>query len=262
MPGVEVPSEPTSQAQAVPYRHLSGWTVATAVALGAVAFILGLLTESVIADARNQGELRDQIFVARSDLAAVHTRWVTLTRGAMLVCLIAALLWLAWQYQAHANLRSLGGSRIPPWLATALWLIPGLNVLLSWVGLGDLWVGSDPLGRDRKAGRATLSPVLLLWWTAFTTAATLTVLAFLRTPRTGASAEQLIARDHLLVAACLTGIAAAIFGIVLLVKIDGRLDLKEDAAGHPTWRAWSDDHRTPGNAKPSRGASQRNPEPG
>jgi hypothetical protein len=66
----------------------------------------------------------------------------------------------------------------------------------------------------------------------------------------------------LLVAACLTGIAAAIFGIVLLVKIDGRLDLKEDAAGHPTWRAWSDDRRTPGNAKPSTGGSQGNPEPG
>jgi hypothetical protein len=213
--------------------------------------MLALLTESVIADARNQSDVRDQIFVARSDLAAVHTRWVTLTRGAVLFLVVAAVLWLVCQYQAHANLRALGTSRIPPWLAIAMWLIPGLNVLLAWVGLGDLWLGSEPGQRDAKAGPRAFPPILALWWGSFSAAVVLTAVALLRTP-SGARADDLIPRDRLLVAACLTGIAAAILGIMLLVKIEGRIDVKEDAAGHPSWRAWSDGRPEPGTPLPPR----------
>ncbi len=222
----------------VPHRHLGGWTIATAIVLGVAALQLALLTEWVVRDAETQASVRDQFFVARSDLAFNHYRLTLLTKGVGLVVGAAAVLWLVWQYQAQANLRALHPARFHPGAVIVAWLIPGLNVAVSLMAMRQLWLGTDPEKQELRTRRTT--PVLWLWWASGITAATLFLLALLRTPGSGASADQLIARDNLLVPGCLVGIASAVLGIVLLVRIAGRLELAEDTAGRPGWQTWSD----------------------
>ncbi len=224
----------------VPYRHLGGWTIATAIVLGVAALQLALLTEWVVRDADTQASVRDQFFVARSDLAFNHSRLALLTKGVGLVLVAAAVLWLVWQYQAQANLRALHRARFHPGAVIVAWLIPGLNVAASLMAMRQLWLGTDLEKQERRARRPRTTPVLWLWWASGITAATLVLLALLRTPASGASTVQLIARDNLLVPGCLLGIAAAVLGIVLLVRIEGRFDLAEDVAGRPSWQTWSD----------------------
>jgi uncharacterized protein DUF4328 len=234
----------------VPHRHLGGWTIATAIALGLVALQLALLAEWVARDAETQTDVREQVFVARSDLAFNHARLVLLTKSVLLFTLVAALLWLVWQYQAHANLRALRPASFHPGAAIVAWLVPGLNIALALIAMGELWLGSDPQSREGERGRRLITPNLWLWWASLCTAATLIVLGLLRTPRSGSGAEQLIARDHLLLPGCLAGTAAAVLGIILVVRIEGRLQLKEDAAGHPAWQAWSDRQENRGDSTP------------
>jgi hypothetical protein len=64
-------------------------------------------------------------------------------------------------------------------------------------------------------------------------------LAYRDTPLTGATADQLIARDHRLVIASLIGVVAAIPAMILINKIEGRLSLKEEGARIPEWRPWT-----------------------
>ncbi len=224
----------------VPHRHLGGWTIATAIVLGVAALQLALVTEWVMRDAETQGFRRDQFFVARSDLAFNHSRLVLLTKGLGLVLVAAAVLWLVWLYQAQANLRALRPARFHPGAVIVAWLIPGLNVAASLMAMRQLWLGTDPEKQELRTRRPRTTPVLWVWWASGITAATLFLLALLRTPGSGASADQLIARDNLLVPGCLVGIAAAVFAIILLVKIERRLDLTEDVVARPGWQAWSE----------------------
>lgn len=224
----------------VPYRHLGGWTIAAAIVLGVAALQVALLTEWLVRDAATQASVQDQFFVARSDLAFNHTRLVWLTRGLVLSMVVVAVLWLVWQYQAHANLRALRPARFNPVAVIVAWLIPGLNVAVALMAMRQLWLGSDPQDQARRSRLSRTTPLLWLWWATGVTATTLIFLALLRTPGSGASTDQLIARDNLLVPGCLVSIAAAVLGIVLLVRIEGRLELREDMIGHPGWQAWSD----------------------
>jgi len=163
-----------------------------------------------------------------------------LTKGLGLVVVAAAVLWLVWQYQAQANLNALRPARFHPGAVIVAWLIPGLNVAASLMAMRQLWLGTDPEKQERRARRPRTTPVLWLWWVSWITAATLFLFAVLRTPASGASADQLIARDSLLVPGCLVGIAAAVFAIILLVKIERRLDLTEDMVARPGWQTWSE----------------------
>ena len=104
----------------------------------------------------------------------------------------SAILWLIWQYRAHANLRTIEPerARFHPAVAVAVWPIPVLNAPLSLLAIRELWrVGDpdiEPLVAGERGRRRWTSPLVWAWWVTFFTTVGLAVTGFLQAPRTGA----------------------------------------------------------------------------
>jgi hypothetical protein len=86
--------------------------------------------------------------------------------AAIWVIVAAIILWLIWQYRAHANLRALGVGELkytPGW-AVGWWLIPFANIVMPFLTMRELWKASDPeAGSIDWLGRPTTA-LLGLWW--------------------------------------------------------------------------------------------------
>jgi len=97
----------------------------------------------------------------------------------------------------------------------------------------------EPLRAGERRRRRWTSPLVWAWWVTFFTTVGLAVKGFAQAPRTEASAAELIARDHWLIAACLVGIAASVFAILLVNSLVGRLQRRENQVRFPGWEAWT-----------------------
>ena len=139
----------------------------------------------------------------------------------------------------------------------AVWPIPVLNAPLSLLAIRELWrVGDpdiEPLVAGERRRRRWTSPLVWAWWVTFFTTVGLAVTGFLQAPRTGASPEELIARDHWLIATCLVGIAASVFAILLVHSLVGRLQRRENQVRFPGWEAWSTARSGGAGSAPRRG---------
>jgi len=150
-----------------------------------------------------------------------------------------AIMWLIWQYRAHANLRvAVAGTRWPPLLAVATWFIPVVNLVGPPLAMRELWRASHP---DREDWRNTwTTPLLWLWWLLLVSSAGLTVWALAPAWHDSATLRELFVRDHRAVIAAGVGIPTALTTAILMVRINGRVTLREDLAHVGKWRGWTE----------------------
>lgn len=125
---------------------------------------------------------------------------------------LAVVTWLVtltmlpiWLYRAWTNVARRGANgRLSAGQAVALWFIPGVNLVASYVVLAALWRGSDVDASHRGVPR----PVAL-WWALHTTAV-LTVAAVLWLRPPDITATGWLIADVALVAATLFEVAAGV----------------------------------------------------
>jgi hypothetical protein len=160
------------------------------------------------------------------------------TRGALLAVGVAGALigiptvvmWLVWQYRAHANLRPLGatGLKFSPAWVVGWWFIPFADFAMPYLTVRELLKASDPAAGaiDWKAGRAP--PLLVLWWAGFLGRILLGSLAVLVVSRLTPTAHQLILRDDFQIGASLVSAVDAALAVLLVRAIDQRQSAKQD----------------------------------
>jgi Domain of unknown function (DUF4328) len=107
----------------------------------------------------NHTKSLQDVFDSR-DVALAVDAWM------VLVIVVAGIVWLIWQYRAHANLRALGVGNLkysPGW-AVGWWLIPFANFVMPYLTMRELWKASEPeAGSVDWAARKTAA-ILGLWW--------------------------------------------------------------------------------------------------
>lgn len=186
--------------------------------------------------------IRDGLPVSYTEIHKNHGRLLFVSRGAVLLGVAAATLWLLWQFRSQSNVRALGarGMRFRPTLTVLAWMIPGANLVLPTLAVRELWRASDPdaLQPDDWRGTRT-SPIVWLWWLAFL--AGLVLLAFAFAPIVGVhrpSVEALMTRDRFVRGAAAFGMAASFLGVVLVESTNARVFGKMEALTASSWEAW------------------------
>lgn len=192
--------------------------------------------------------------VSDFEIAVNHARLSGIGWGLAIVGVALGLLWAVWQYQAHDNLRALrvGRPRFAPVAGVLAWLIPVANLVVPVLAVRELWRVGDPDVTGPDGIRRT-GPLVWIWWLLLLAGIGLALRGFSLVPKTVATPEQLISRNHWLIAASLVGIPSAVVSIVLVNRITARLLLKEDQVRYPGWKAWSSRHRGPAAAPRSPG---------
>lgn len=237
--------EPTRYRSIVPYPRLDRVAMAVSILIGLCGLAFLFAVDFMDAQLADLPFLRDGFPISDLEVAINHARMTGIGRAIGALVLGSAIVWLIWQFQAHANLRTIEPkrARFRPTAAVAAWLLPVLNAPLSLLAIRELWRVGDPDVEPVRAGqrprRRWMSPLVWAWWVTFFTTVGLAVTGFLQAPRSGASPEELIARDHWLIAACLVGIAAVVFAIGLVNSLVGRLQRRENQVRFPGWEAWS-----------------------
>jgi hypothetical protein len=217
--------------------------VSVPIGLSALAFLWAV--DFMLAQLADLPFLRDGFPISDLEIAINHARMTGIGRTSAVLVAAGGVLWLIWQYQAHANVRALepGASRFTPLTGVVAWLVPVANLVLPLLAIREIWRVADPYvdpaGSGERRPRRWTSGWVWAWWVTFLTAAGLAATGLAQAPRTNASPEQLIARDHWLIPACLVGMAAAVLAIVLVHRIVGRLQRKESRTRFPGWEAWT-----------------------
>lgn len=225
----------------VPFDGLNRWGIAASVALGVLSFVLVLAIDFLTADLHDLDVLDRGLPAASTELRLNHARLEFIARLFGTVQVLTILLYLVWQYQAHAHLRALGpsGLRFAPGLAVGSWFIPGANLALPCLAMRELWKASDHEAGPADWRRQRTTRLVWLWWLGFLAMAALGGAAFLSAPASGATPHELIVRNWFGMAAAGTGVVTAILAIILIVRIDGRLALKEEQFVSPYWESWA-----------------------
>jgi Domain of unknown function (DUF4328) len=211
-------------------------TSAIVVLLALAALLLGFLVEALRADRNSLGIVNAGQPIAISEIHTNHERlWLDLG-GAAVLSGLAALLWLGWQYRAHARARRVSSeSRLPPPVGVALWVIPGVNLVGPPLAMRELWRAGDTTDRPTRSVRTT--PLLWLWWVMLLVALAITVRALAPVWGGHPTAADLMERDYWGVPAAGAGLVAAILAAVVVKWTDIRLMVKEFQS--PDWRSWS-----------------------
>jgi hypothetical protein len=238
-------SEPSRYRSLVPYPRIDRSVMAVSVLLGLTAFAFLFAVDFMLAQLADLPFLRDGFPISDLEIAINHARMTGIGRAIAALAVATAVLWLVWQFRAHANLRSLHlpSTKFTPVTGVVAWLIPVAHLVLPVLAIRELWRVPDPdtgaANPDEPRPR-TWTPMLVWgWWASFLTMVGLAVKGFAQAPTSNATPEQLIARNHWLIPACLVGIPAAVIAIVLVNRIVGRLQLKEDQVRFPGWEAWT-----------------------
>jgi Domain of unknown function (DUF4328) len=214
-------------------------TVAVVVLLLLIALVFGFLIESLRADQFTLSFVVADLPVSDTELAHNHERLVRDCTILALLIVAVAVLWLIWQYRAHANLRAiLRGTRFSPAWGVASWLIPGVNLLLPPLAMRELWRAGNPDVDDWRRSRT--SPLLWLWWMLVLAGIALAVFALTPVWGKNASPTDLNLRDQRAVIAAAVGLMASLAAALLFGLLQGRIRLKEDRVRLGTWRGWSD----------------------
>ncbi len=146
-----------------------------------------------------------------------------------LIFIATAVVWVVWQYRAHANLRSLGADdlRYRPGWVVGWWFIPVANTAMPYLTTRELHKASDPdAGAIDWKGRRTW-PVLWMWWGAWLLGRFLLAsVAFYLAADADAGVERLIASDGFEIAGGILEIGAALLAIAVVRSIDRRQSAK------------------------------------
>lgn len=231
---------------ALPYDTLPGLVPAIVFCLFAMALFFGFLLESLRGDQYTLSFELSGLPVGDLEVFQNHDRLVRDTKFLVVLGAIVAILWLVWQYRAHANLRVLvPGTRFHPVVGVALWFIPVVNLVGPPLAVRELWRASHP---ERKDWRKTwTTPVLWVWWLSVLSAAGLAWWALAPAWHAHATPGDLFVRDHRAVIAAGIAILTAVTAAVLIVLVHGRVTRREDLVREEgQWSGW-------GEGRPRRG---------
>jgi len=238
---VEAPARDPSgpSGPALPYERLRAVVPAMVGCLVAMALFLLFLIESLRGDQLTLSFEIAGLPVSDAEILHNHDR---LTRDTTIVALLAAsvaILWLVWQYRAHANLRAMvPGMRFRPVAAVLLWLVPVVNLVGPPLALRELWKASDV---DHEDWRKTwTTPLLWLWWLVLLASLALGWWALAPTWHDRPTLEELLVRDHRAVIAAGVGVLSSLAAAVLFVLLHLRITGREDRVMAGQWRGWTD----------------------
>jgi hypothetical protein len=140
------------------------------------------------------------------------------------VWLVTAILFLAWLHRVYGNLRVLGAVRLrfsPRWAVTTFF-VPVLHLLWPFLVMREIWTASDPSATDDpQPPPGATSPWVGWWWGCFVTASVLDP-GFWRLVEDTSARFAMGAPTLILVVAQLAEIAAAVLGIVVVLRVDAR----------------------------------------
>jgi hypothetical protein len=205
-----------------------------------IALLMMFVYDYLRADLYTLDFVRVDLPVSSYEIGLNHLRLLAVSIAAIVLGGVEAVLWLLWQYRAHANLASLalGKLRFRPLLAVGTWFVPVANLVLPLVAMRELWRASDPFPEGLYRRKRWTNPLLWIWWAGF-----LAGLAFvargLLLGLGATTADDLIGRDHAFQYAALIAIPTVIVSAILIALIDRRLALAEDRARFPSWEAWT-----------------------
>jgi hypothetical protein len=225
---------------ALPFDQLRGLVAAIALCLLAITLILGFLIESLRADQLTLSFQLSGLPIGDQEVIDNHGRLVRDTSLMLVLIVVVVMLWLLWQYRAHANLRvAVPGTRFHPVVAVALWFIPVVNLVGPPLAIRELWRASHP---ERPDWRKTwTTPLLWLWWGLVLSSAALTWWALEPAWQAHPTIEQLYVRDHRAVIAGGVSMLTALAAAALIVVVNGRVSFREDqAVSGRDWRAWAE----------------------
>jgi len=160
------------------------------------------------------------------------------------VVVILAVVWLVWQYGAHANRRELGigDDRFTPRTGIGSWFVPVANIVLPPLALRELWRTpyADAMGLD-ESERRTSGAIVWVWWTCLVVSVSLTIIAFVVAALGKQSIDALVRRNVLLLWALLASIGTAGLAAYIVHPITWRVLIKQDQVRFPPrWTAWGD----------------------
>ena len=229
---------------------LRPWATAASIPIVLAVLPMALVVENLLRDLHTLSFVRDALPVSESEVHLTRARLAFFGRATAILWGGGLLLWVAWQYRAHALLRASGveGLRFGPVWGTAAWLLP---IPLMPLALRELWRASDPFAEGTAWRRRRTHVLVWAWSLALAATAACLVRGFALAARPNAGALELIARDRWLIAAMAAGMVAAVAGAVLVHLITGRVELCAYRAGVGPWRPWTD---VPGRAEEARRA--------
>jgi hypothetical protein len=237
----ETQATPQGAGSSIPFPTVQSLAGPVSFFLGVMAIAFMFAMDFLTNDLSSLPFVRDRLPIAQSELGRNHDRLVVITLILLVSGALAAITFLTWLYRTYADVRALRphALRQGPWSAVVPWLVPVINLVLPFVPMRAMWRASDPDfdPEDPRPPRVTVW--FWLWWLSWIVTSVLFFLAFAPVVSGSPTAAQLITRDHLAIAACATGIAAAILTISTVQVERGRLILLEDRLRNPDWRGWT-----------------------
>jgi hypothetical protein len=204
-------------------RVLARWVTGLIAADLAVDVALFFLVIARIVALR-QVELGEQSF---GDAVDTSSRLRAVGVIGVVLFLTTVVVWLLWQYRAHANLRAMGAGnlRFTPGWVVGWWFIPFANFVFPYRTVRELVKASDPTsGVADWAARRT--PAMIgLWWAAFLLRTVLNTIAN-STTRNATSAGQIVQGHTVALVGIVLEIAAGIFAILIVREVDRRQSAK------------------------------------
>jgi hypothetical protein len=168
-------------------------------------------------------------FVSRSEGQASDDRVNAIGLISGLVGITTIVLWLMWQFRAHANLKALGAANLkyrPGWVV-GWWFIPFADFVMPYRCMKELFKASDPdAGSIDWQGKRTTA-LLSLWWFGMLGRVILGSIAVSTVAdKLHRVAHDYVTRDLFILAAGALDIATAMLAIMLVRQIDARQQAK------------------------------------
>src|SRR5205809_4695489 len=91
----------------IPFESTRRFPAAIILLLLGMALTFGFLIESLRSDQYTLSFVQDQLPVSDTEIVQNHQRLVLDVRILVILGTAAAILWLVWQYRAHANMKAL-----------------------------------------------------------------------------------------------------------------------------------------------------------
>jgi hypothetical protein len=222
----------------LPYDQSPRLVPAIVLCLLAITLFLVFLIESLRGDQLTLSFRISGLPVGDFEITDNHGRLVRDTTVIVILGAVVAMLWLLWQYRAHANLRAIvPGTRYHPLLAVALWFVPGVNLIGPLLAVRELWRASHPERADWRSTWTT--PLLWLWWGLVLSSAALGWWALSPVWHANPTLQELYVRDHRAVIAGGVGMLAALTSAAVIAVVNRRVSQREDlAALGKDWRGW------------------------